>query len=103
MLVEKARNGNLMPEEYMGGNFTVSNLGNSEIDEFYAIINPPESAILAIGTIKEKVVVQNSEMVIRPMMTITLSVDHRLIDGAVAAEFMKELRNNIEHSYIAML
>lgn len=102
-LIEKARNGNLTQEEFTGGNFTVSNLGASDIDEFYAIINPPESAILAISAIKEKVVAQDGNIVIRPMMTITLSVDHRLIDGAVAADFMKDLKKHIQNTYLAML
>lgn len=102
-LVEKARAGKLSMEEFTGGNFTVSNLGSSGIDEFYAIINPPEAAILAISAIQEKVIVKNSEMVICPMMTVTLSVDHRLIDGAVAAEFMKDLKNSIQNAYLSML
>jgi len=102
-LVEKARTGKLSMEEYTGGNFTVSNLGSSEMDEFYAIINPPEAAILAISAIKEKVIVKNSEMVICPMMTVTLSVDHRLIDGAVAAAFMKDLKNSMQNAYLSML
>ena len=102
-LVEKARTGKLSMEEYTGGNFTVSNLGSSEMDEFYAIINPPEAAILAISAIKEKVIVKNSEMVICPMMTVTLSVDHRIIDGAVAAAFMKDLKNSMQNAYLSML
>lgn len=102
-LIEKARSGKLAMEEFTGGNFTVSNLGASGIDEFYAIINPPEAAILAISAIKEKVIVKNGEMVICPMMTVTLSVDHRLIDGAVAAEFMKDLKNSIQNAYLSML
>lgn len=102
-LVEKARTGKLTMEEFTGGNFTVSNLGSSEIDEFYAIINPPEAAILAISAIKEKVIVKNGEMVICPMMTVTLSVDHRLIDGAVAAAFMKDLKNSMQNAYLSML
>ncbi len=102
-LIDKARKGQLAPEEFTGGNFTVSNLGTSDIDEFYAIINPPEAAILAISKIKDKVVAEAGQMVIRPMMNITLSVDHRLIDGAMAAEFLKTLKNNLQNAYIAML
>lgn len=102
-LVEKARTGKLSLEEFSGGNFTVSNLGASGIDEFYAIINPPEAAILAISAIQEKVIVKNGEMVICPMMTVTLSVDHRLIDGAVAAEFMRDLKDSIQNAYLSML
>ena len=102
-LTEKARGGKLLPEEFKGGNFTVSNLGASGIDEFSAIINPPEAAILAVGAAKEKAVAVNGEVVIRPMMTLTISVDHRLIDGALAAEFMKRLKETVENIYLALI
>ena len=102
-LVDKARSGKLTPDEYKDGNFTVSNLGASGIDEFSAIINPPESAILAVGAVKEKVVAMNGEIVIRPMITLTISVDHRLIDGVMAAEFMKKLKDTIENIHLALI
>ena len=102
-LTEKARDGKLLPEDFKGGNFTVSNLGASGIDEFSAIINPPEAAILAVGAAKEKAVAVNGEVVIRPMMTLTISVDHRLIDGALAAEFMKRLKETVENIYLALI
>lgn len=102
-LAEKARGGRLTPEDYTGGSFTVSNLGASGIDEFSAIINPPEAAILAVGAVKEKAVAQNGQVVVRPMMTLTLSVDHRIIDGALAAEFMKTLRANIENICLVLI
>ena len=102
-LAEKARGGKLVPEDYSGGNFTVSNLGASGIDEFSAIINPPEAAILAVGAVKEKAVVENGQVVVRPMMTLTLSVDHRIIDGALAAEFMKTLKANIENICLVLI
>ena len=102
-LAEKARGGKLVPEDYTGGNFTVSNLGASGIDEFSAIINPPEAAILAVGAVKEKAVVENGQVVVRPMMTLTLSVDHRIIDGALAAEFMKTLKANIENICLVLI
>lgn len=102
-LAGKARSGQLTPDDYQGGNFTVSNLGASGIDEFCAIINPPEAAILAVGAAREKAVVVNGDIVIRPMMTLTISVDHRLIDGAMAAEFMKKLKETIENIYLALI
>ncbi len=102
-LAGAARGGQLTPDDYQGGNFTVSNLGASGIDEFSAIINPPEAAILAVGAVSEKAVVVNGEIVIRPMMTLTISVDHRLIDGAMAAEFMKKLKDTVENIYLALI
>jgi len=100
-LISRAKEGKLLPEEYSGGTFTISNLGMFGIDNFTAIINPPESAILSISSIKKKVVVIEEDgedkMVIRPMMNIQLSVDHRVIDGLLAAQFvgyMKELLEN---------
>lgn len=102
-LTGKARTGKLLPEEFKGGNFTVTNLGSSGIDEFSAIINPPEAGILAVGAAKEKPVVVNGEIVVRTMMTLTLSVDHRLIDGATAAAFMKRLKETIENIYLAII
>lgn len=100
-LFKKAREGKLMPEEYSGGTFTVSNLGMFGIDEFTAIINQPESAILAVsGTQKKPVVITNDqgedEIAIRPMMNITLTVDHRLIDGLMAAQFVVEIKKYLE-------
>lgn len=102
-LAEKARGGRLLPEEYSGGNFTVSNLGASGIDEFSAIINPPEAAILAVGAVKESVVAVNGQAVVRPVMRLTLSVDHRIIDGALAAEFMKTLKEHIENISLMLI
>ena len=94
-----ARARKLMPDDYMGGTFTISNLGMFGIEHFTSIINPPESAILAVGTIQKKPVVAkiNSEKIeIRSMMKITLSVDHRLIDGIQAAKFLKRLKYFLE-------
>jgi pyruvate dehydrogenase E2 component (dihydrolipoamide acetyltransferase) len=102
-LAEKAREGRLAGEEMTGGNFTVSNLGASGIDEFSAIINPPEAGILAVGAVKEKAVVVNSQVVVKPMTTLTLSVDHRVVDGAEAAEFMKTLKAILENISLALI
>lgn len=100
-LVDRAKEGRLNPEEYSGGTFSISNLGMFGIDNFTAIINPPEAAILSISSVKKTPVVIEEDgedkIVIRPMMNIQLSVDHRLIDGLLAASFvgyMKELLEN---------
>jgi pyruvate dehydrogenase E2 component (dihydrolipoamide acetyltransferase) len=96
-LAERAKKKQLKPEEYTGGSITVSNLGMFGIDSFIAIINPPQAAILAVGQSEAKVVVRNNQMVIRQMMSVTLSGDHRVIDGAVGAQFLKELKALLEH------
>jgi len=97
-LIQKAQNNRLEPEEYSGATFTVSNLGSFGIQEFTAIINPPGSAILAIGEIrKEPVVGDDDQLRIASRMTLTLSCDHRVIDGAVGAAFLKELKAMLEH------
>jgi len=95
-LIDKARNNKLAPEEYSGATFTISNLGSFGIDEFTAIINPPGSAILAVGRGKKQPVVIDDEIEIRTIMKMTLSCDHRVIDGAVGAAFLDELRSIIE-------
>ncbi|MBJ6763323.1 pyruvate dehydrogenase complex dihydrolipoamide acetyltransferase [Myxococcaceae bacterium JPH2] len=96
-LAERARKKALKPEEYSGGSLTVSNLGMFGIDQFIAVINPPQSAILAVGAVADKVVVRDGQMVIRKMMTVTLSGDHRVIDGATGAEYLRELKGLLEH------
>jgi pyruvate dehydrogenase E2 component (dihydrolipoamide acetyltransferase) len=96
-LIDKARNGKLLPDDYVGNTFTISNLGVFGVDHFTAIINQPDSAILAVGTIKEKPVVIDGGIHVRPMMNLTLSSDHRVIDGAVAAQFMGRLREILEN------
>lgn len=95
-LVDKARSGKLTPDDYAGSTFTVSNLGPFGVDYFTAIINPPNSAILAVGQIKDKPVAIEGSIQIRPMATLTLSSDHRVIDGAQAAQFMSALRQILE-------
>jgi pyruvate dehydrogenase E2 component (dihydrolipoamide acetyltransferase) len=96
-LAERARSKRLKPEEYTGGSITVSNLGMFGIDSFIAVLNPPQAAILAVGKVDPKVVVRDGQMVIRQMMSITLSADHRVIDGAVGAQYLKELKGLLEH------
>lgn len=100
-LIKKARERKLLPEEYEGGTFTVSNLGMYGIESFTAIINPPEAAILSVGQIKKMPIIDDTQqdcdkIEIRSMMKATLSVDHRLIDGAVAANFLKKLKEYLE-------
>jgi pyruvate dehydrogenase E2 component (dihydrolipoamide acetyltransferase) len=95
-LVERARTRKLKPDEYLGATFTISNLGMFGVDEFAAIVNPPEGAILAVGTIVEKPVVKNRQIVIGHTMKLTLSSDHRIIDGVVAARFMQDLKKILE-------
>jgi pyruvate dehydrogenase E2 component (dihydrolipoamide acetyltransferase) len=96
-LIQKARNNALKPEEYTGATFTISNLGSYGVEEFTAIINPPGSAILAVGEIKrEPVVGQNDAILIKSIMKMTLSCDHRVIDGSAGAAFLTELRDMLE-------
>lgn len=95
-LVEKAKTNKLLPDDYVGNTFTVSNMGVFGVDNFTAIINQPDSAILAVGAITERPVVVNGGIHIRPMMKMTLSSDHRVIDGAVAAQFMGRLKQILE-------
>jgi len=102
-LVEKARARTLTKEEMTGSTFTLSNLGMFEIDQFSAILQPPEAAILAVGRIADKPVVRNGEILIRPMMTLTLSIDHRVLDGAIGASFLQSLKNYIENPFNLVL
>ncbi|HQY87953.1 MAG TPA: dihydrolipoamide acetyltransferase family protein [Tepidisphaeraceae bacterium] len=95
-IVDRARAQRLKKEEMTGATFTVSNLGTMGIREFIAIVNPPEVGILAIGTSEERAVVRNGQIVARTMMTVTLSADHRVVDGAVAATFLSTLKSMLE-------
>lgn len=95
-LGEKARGRGLGPEDYGFGTFTISNLGMFGVDQFTAIINPPEAAILAVGRVKDTPVAVDGKVEIKDMMSITLSSDHRLIDGAVAGQFLAHLREILE-------
>jgi pyruvate dehydrogenase E2 component (dihydrolipoamide acetyltransferase) len=95
-LAEKAKNRKLRPDEYQGSTFTISNLGAWGIEEFTAIINPPNSAILAIGAAASQPVVVDGQIVIRDRMKVTMSCDHRVVDGAAGAEYLRTLRQYIE-------
>jgi len=95
-LAGRARDKKLKPEEYTGSTFSISNLGMFGIEQFTAVINPPEAAILAVGAVEDKVVVVNGEMTVRPRMHVTLSCDHRVIDGATGAQFLQTLKRYLE-------
>ena len=97
-MAEKARTGKLMPDDYTGNTFTVSNLGVFGVDEFTAIINQPDSAILAVGQMKEQVVAIDGGIQVRPMMKMTVSSDHRVVDGSVAARFMGRMKQILEEA-----
>ncbi len=94
-LTERARAGRLRPADIIGGTFTLSNLGMYKVDAFTAIITPPQAAVLAVGSISDRVIAVDGKPGVRPMMTMTLSSDHRVVDGARAAEFLSDLANAI--------
>jgi pyruvate dehydrogenase E2 component (dihydrolipoamide acetyltransferase) len=96
-LTEKARNKKLQPNEFSGNTFTISNLGMMDIDEFTAIVNPPDSCILAVGKITPTPVVENGQVVVRQILKLTLSCDHRVVDGAVGAAFLQTLKAFLEN------
>jgi pyruvate dehydrogenase E2 component (dihydrolipoamide acetyltransferase) len=95
-LAARAREKKLKPEEYTGATFSISNLGMFGITEFTAIINPPESGIIAVGAVEEKPVVEQGEVVVRPRMRMTMSCDHRVVDGAMGARFLQTVKELIE-------
>jgi pyruvate dehydrogenase E2 component (dihydrolipoamide acetyltransferase) len=102
-LAEKARQRKLTPEQYTGSTFSVSNLGMFGIDEFTAIINPPEAGILAVGAVEAKPVVENGQVVVRQRMRVTMSCDHRVIDGASGAKFLQTVRRLFENPLLLMI
>lgn len=95
-LAERARQKKLKPEEYTGGTFTVSNLGMYSIEQFSAVINPPEGAILAVGAVQKKPVVKGDQLAVAQRMRVTLSCDHRVVDGALGAQFLQALAEALE-------
>lgn len=102
-LAEKARNNQLTPGELQGGTFTLTNLGNFGVDTFTPIINPPECAILGVGRIVKKPAVHNDEIAIRSMMTLSLTFDHRIVDGAPAAHFLQTVSQYINNPYLLLV
>jgi pyruvate dehydrogenase E2 component (dihydrolipoamide acetyltransferase) len=101
-LVAKARSGKLLPSDYQGGGFTISNLGMFQIEHFAAIINPPQVGILAVGASLEKPVAQAGQVKIATVMNVTLSADHRAIDGVVAAKFLRRFQYYMEHPLLML-
>lgn len=102
-LIERARARKLMPEEYQGATFSISNLGMFDIEEFTAIINPPEAAILAIGKTRQKPVVEDGEVQVRRRMRVTMSCDHRVVDGATGARFLATFKAMLENPLALVL
>jgi pyruvate dehydrogenase E2 component (dihydrolipoamide acetyltransferase) len=102
-LVSKARAGKLTPEEYQGGTFSISNLGMYGIKHFSAVINPPQGCILAIGAGEQRAIVKDGQIVMGTMMACTLSVDHRVVDGAVGAEFLQAFKKYMEKPLLMLI
>ena len=102
-LAGRAREKKLQPEEYTGATFSISNLGMFGIKEFTAIINPPESSILAIGAAKPTAIVENGEIVVRNVMNVTMSCDHRVIDGATGAKFLQTFKQMLENPILMLM
>ncbi len=103
MLIKKARNNKLTPEEFQGGGFSVSNLGMYGIKNFNAIINPPQSCILAVGASNKRPIIVNDQVKIATIMDITLSADHRVVDGAVGAKFLASFKKFIESPALMLI
>ena len=102
-LAKRARDGKLAPEEYTGGGFTISNLGMFGLKEFSAVINPPQGAILAVGAGTQRPVVKDGQLSIATVMTVTLSCDHRIIDGALGAQWLQAFKGYIEQPVTMLL
>ena len=102
-LASQARDGTLPPEAYAGGSFTISNLGMYGIREFAAVINPPQGAILAVGAGEQRAIVKNGELAIATVMSVTLSADHRVVDGALGAQWMQVFKGFIENPVTMLL
>jgi pyruvate dehydrogenase E2 component (dihydrolipoamide acetyltransferase) len=102
-LADRARSRKLLPEEYTGATFSISNLGMLGIDEFTAVINPPEAAILAVGAATPKPVVRDEQVTVRQMMRVTMSCDHRVIDGATGARFLQTFKRTLENPLLMIV
>jgi pyruvate dehydrogenase E2 component (dihydrolipoyllysine-residue acetyltransferase) len=101
-LVDRARSAKLKQEDLEGGTFTISNLGMYGVENFIAVLNPPQVAILAVGAVEETPVVRDGEVVVRPLMSLTLTCDHRAVDGSVASEFLGTVRSMLEEPGLAL-
>lgn len=102
-MIERARSGKVHPQDIEGSTFTVTNLGMYSIDQFTAIINPPEAAILAVGSVRSEPVVEDGEIIVGKRMRVTLSADHRVTDGAEAAEWLLIFREYVEHPVLMLV
>src|SRR5439155_12472717 len=101
-LVSRARDAQLRAEDLDGGTFTISNLGMYDIDQFVAVLNPPQASILAVGSTREQVVPRDGELHVLPVMTMTLTCDHRAVDGATGAEFLRTISSFLEDPGLAL-
>jgi pyruvate dehydrogenase E2 component (dihydrolipoamide acetyltransferase) len=101
-LVGRARDGKLQLDDLADGTFTISNLGPFGIEQFVAVLNPPQVAILAVGTTEERPVVRDGELVVRPLMSMTITCDHRAVDGADGAEFLRAVKELVEEPSLAL-
>jgi pyruvate dehydrogenase E2 component (dihydrolipoamide acetyltransferase) len=101
-LVTRTREGKLRQEDLEGGSFTISNLGMYGVEQFVAVLNPPQAAILAVGALEERVVVSDGDLEVRPLMTMTLTCDHRSLDGATASEFLRTVKDYLEEPGLAL-
>ena len=102
-LLDRALAGKSLPDDFADGTFTITNLGGLDVDGFTPIINPPQAAILGVGRIVEKPVARDGAVVIRPMMTLSLSFDHRIVDGAPAAKFLQRVKQLVERPMALLL
>jgi pyruvate dehydrogenase E2 component (dihydrolipoamide acetyltransferase) len=101
-LVSRARDGKLRSDDLEGGTFTISNLGMYEVDQFIAVLNPPQASILAVGSTRDQVVPRDGELEVLPIMTLTLTCDHRAVDGATGADFLRTIKAYIEAPGLAL-
>jgi pyruvate dehydrogenase E2 component (dihydrolipoamide acetyltransferase) len=102
-MIARARAGKVRPEDVEGGTFTVSNLGIYDVDSFVAIINPPEAAILAVGSAREVPVVKDGQLTVGTRMKVTISADHRVTDGAEAAQYTQRLKELLENPMMLLV
>jgi pyruvate dehydrogenase E2 component (dihydrolipoamide acetyltransferase) len=101
-LVGRARDAKLRAEDLEGGTFTISNLGMYDVDQFIAVLNPPQASILAVGSTRDQVVPVDGELHVLPVMTMTLTCDHRAVDGATGAEFLRTITSFLEDPGLAL-
>jgi pyruvate dehydrogenase E2 component (dihydrolipoyllysine-residue acetyltransferase) len=101
-LVSRARDNKLRTDDLEGGTFTISNLGMYDVDQFIAVLNPPQASILAVGQTREMVVPRDGDLLVLPVMTMTITCDHRAVDGATGAEFLKTIKAMLQDPGLAL-